>query len=676
LLAACLLAFGILLPWLGFYQDDWYQIWFRRAFGPQVFIDYYSYERPFIAGIYMLTTSLLGNLPTAWQVFGLLSRWLAACSVWWALGLVWPKQTRLVTWAALLVAVYPAFRQQFAAVIYSHYFLQLAIQMASIGLSILAIRQPRRAAWLTIAALLTAAIALFTSEYFFGVELLRPLLMFFSLGNDPAIPKSSRWRIVLRRWLPYLALALAFLAWRVFIFQFPTYKPILASEANASRVMLSLQLAQAIGRGMVEAGALGWGLALEQLATLGLGQKISLAAIGLGLAAGIAAFIYLQRLGKSSPDAPEPGATSERQAALQMLVTGGVGLLLAGAPFWLVGIPVDTRFDAGSRFTISFMLAASLLMAGLVGGLLRNQNWQNLVIAALVGLAATSHLIDANRYRQVHQRQATFFQQLAWRAPGLSPGTLVLTNAFYPLTLSGDLSMSAALNWVYDQQPPFALDYLLFDFPERLKSGDIPALEPSLPIQRGFRTAQFNGSTSQMLAVYDAYPACLRVLDPALDSALPKPKGMSKEIKAAAGLSNLDLIEPSAEPPAVLPPGVFKFHPTENSWCYLYEKADLARQVGDWQAIVQLGDEAEQRKYTPNNSWELLPFIEGYARMDQLEDARRWTEQARLLAKDEETQIGQALCITWQRLGQDAPENQPLAQTAQQVQTELGCQSR
>jgi hypothetical protein len=111
LLVICILAFGLLIPWLGFYQDDWYQVWFRRAFGSGVFVDYYSVERPFIAGIYMLTMPLVGNSPLNWQIFGLLSRFLAVMAVYWMLRVVWPARQQQAVWAAALFAVYPAFRQ-------------------------------------------------------------------------------------------------------------------------------------------------------------------------------------------------------------------------------------------------------------------------------------------------------------------------------------------------------------------------------------------------------------------------------------------------------------------------------------------------------------------------------------------------------------------------------------
>ena len=172
LLILCTASFAPLIPWLGFYQDDWYQVWFGRAFGPAVFIDYYAIERPFIAAIYLLTTSLVGELPLNWQIFGLLCRWLAALSAWWTLRIIWPRQAQVVTWVALLFAIYPGFRQQYLSVIYSHYFIQAAVHIFSLGAMLLALRHPKRAWLWTMLALLAALFGVFTSEYFFGLELI------------------------------------------------------------------------------------------------------------------------------------------------------------------------------------------------------------------------------------------------------------------------------------------------------------------------------------------------------------------------------------------------------------------------------------------------------------------------------------------------------------------------
>jgi hypothetical protein len=68
-------------------------------------------------------------------------------------------------------------------------------------------------------------------------------------------------------------------------------------------------------------------------------------------------------------------------------------------------------------------------------------------------------------------------------------------------------------------------------------------------------------------------------------------------------------------------------------WCYYFEKADLARQQGNWAAISRLADEALAQGYTPsqdgaNSPYEWLPFIEGLGRSARWEQAVDLTRQA------------------------------------------------
>jgi hypothetical protein len=372
---------------------------------------------------------------------------------------------------------------------------------------------------------------------------------------------------------------------------------------------------------------------------------------------------------------------------MQAAFTGLVGVVASGWPFWFVGLPVDLEINSGSRFGISFMLPAALIAAGLVqwAGLGIHAAWRRAwagspsgppwaarlwtaaAVAILTGLAIGQSFKDANFFRQVHRSQASFFQQLAWRAPGLKPGTTILTNNYEEHLLSGDNSLTAALNWIYDPEPPYALDYMLFYIPARLVSGNLPGLEPGLPFVKNFRTTQFHGSTSETLVVYDPYPHCLRVLDPARDSEFPRPVDMVKEMKDAIRISNLEQVVAEADPPASLPESLFKYRPAENSWCYYYQKAELARQEGDWEKIVQLAKEAFREERKLDSTYELLPFIEGYIRAGKIEPAHQLTLQARRENPEGRWMTTEILCATWRRIENEAGID------ATSVKEEIGC---
>ena len=80
----------------------------------------------------------------------------------------------------------------------------------------------------------------------------------------------------------------------------------------------------------------------------------------------------------------------------------------------------------------------------------------------------------------------------------------------------------------------------------------------------------------------------MKVIDPVADQHLPdKPRFF----RDALSFSRPELILTDANPPAAPPASLFDPEP-EHDWCYYFEKAELARQRGDWQEVTRLGDQA------------------------------------------------------------------------------------
>ena len=217
LLLLCLVSFGLLIPWLGFFWDDWPIILMTRLQGASGFWNFYQFDRPLSAWIYVLTTPILGTTPLVWHLFALLARWLTVLGMWWTLRSLWPQRVREVTWMALLFAIYPSFTEQPVSVTYSSPWICYGLFFLSMGAMIQAIRKPRWYWPLTGLALLASALQLFTLEYFIGLELLRPVFLWLLAGEEVA---TTRQRLLktFKRWLPYLLILAAFVIWRLFFF--------------------------------------------------------------------------------------------------------------------------------------------------------------------------------------------------------------------------------------------------------------------------------------------------------------------------------------------------------------------------------------------------------------------------------------------------------------------------
>ncbi len=179
LLGLTILAYGPLIFSLGYYWDDWPLIWFGHLLGTRGYLEVLAGDRPFLAGVYLFTTSILGDSPIQWHIFGLVTRWGVTLSAWWALSLLWKNNKQQVFWIAALFAVYPGFKQQPISVIYSNGYLLLIAFFLSFGFTILAIRNRRRFWLYTSLAIVFDLFCSFSTEYYFGLNLVRFVILFF-----------------------------------------------------------------------------------------------------------------------------------------------------------------------------------------------------------------------------------------------------------------------------------------------------------------------------------------------------------------------------------------------------------------------------------------------------------------------------------------------------------------
>ena len=222
IVAVSLAAFGGLLPSLGFYQDDWPPIYYAYTRGLSSLWELLQYQsRPYASYAYVAGFSLLGFKPLNWHLATLLLRILTVIVTWLYLRTLWPARPRETASVALLFAVYPLFKQQPMSVTYSIHWLGFLLFALSIWFMVLAFRKPHRYWPFTALALLAAALHLLTVEYFAGLELVRPLILWLLLSERGG---SARKRLgaTLKYWSPYLLVLLGFFAYRLFLIPRPT----------------------------------------------------------------------------------------------------------------------------------------------------------------------------------------------------------------------------------------------------------------------------------------------------------------------------------------------------------------------------------------------------------------------------------------------------------------------
>lgn len=658
LMIACL-AYGIFAFQQGFHWDDWGFAWLIRTLGRSGLFDYFSTNRPFLAYVYSVTTTLFGTHPVAWQAFSLLMRWLTALSLLWMLRMLWPERKWEIFFAAVFFLVYPGFNQQAIAITYSHFFLAQTLLFLSIGLMLMFASQPRRYWPAALLGVFLSAFNLFSTEYFFGLELLRPFLLW--LGLREAWPdRKARLKPAMLAYLPFFLVVLAFLYWRYFVLGFYLYQPELVTDLGSSPLARIASLPVTVWEQWRVAFRDAWGQVFQVPDFSAYGPRLTLVYILVLLLTWIGLYQFAKRF--KMDDKKNWGFS------LRWIGLGILALLLAGVPFLVADLPVRLTFP-NSRFTLPFALGAALLLVAILELLPR---WSSKILwaSALAGLAVGLQFNNGYLWREDWQQQKSFFWQMLWRIPDLRPGTILLSSDT-PFEYLSDNSLTFPLNWTYAPEiHSTEMEHAYFFVSVRL-GNELEALQPGLAVHQDYLAATFDSSSDNLVAVHFAPPGCFRVLHPVYDKDLPLAPAMGEEkallletglpvlprtAAKALEVSNLAQILPS---PAKgnQPPGILGPEP-EHTWCYYFEKADLARQGEDWEQVAEIGDQVFAIPYYPDDSSEYLPFVEAYARTGRWEDARDLTRKTAGLMPI----LRPALCAVWQRVEGDAAATIPTSQ--------------
>jgi hypothetical protein len=630
------IAYGLLLPFTGFYWDDWPFAWIARFLGPKEFFPAFSGVRPFLAPIFYVTTSLIPPIPAYWQAFSLIVRFASGLSAWFALNQIFPHHKRQTLIASLLFLVFPGYSQHWVAFTHiNQEWIPFIFYLLSFGYSARALRKstgivsgnehPRND---MILALLFLTAGVFPTEYFIGLEPLRFLFIWVIISQE-VTGRHERFVRSLKYWLPYLLIWLANAAWLAYFYTMGSYESY--DVEVISQPLTIVQLLFAVIEAIWKAGFYIW-LQMILLAWRSITAPSTLLTLGL---VGVTFVLFLFYFSKT--EAPHG---ESKTFAVYALVIGLAGILLGRVPSIAAGLPLTLQ-SSYDRFMISMMIGGSLFATGLIELLFRNPRVRNSVFAALIALGIGQQFFNANIFRRDWAKQQEIYWQLAWRIPAMQPDTALLTDQM-PIDYETDLSFTAPINWMYApdytrSNVPYALIYT----EKRLGRGALPSLKMDVEINLSLRTVEFHGSTSQAIVIHMPKNGCLRVLDPDRGDEITYGRG-SRFLVEAIPLSDPSRIIVDATETATVP-----FIPEpEHTWCYYYSKAELARQQGDWGRAADLMARATSLGYKPEDSLEWLTYIEAQAMAGNIEAAQQKSDE--LFA--DENGIRRGLCQVWKRI--------------------------
>jgi hypothetical protein len=585
---------------LGFYRDDWYMLWSAIVRGADSIIELFSIDRPFMGYTYDLTFRLLGSTPLPWQLYAYVLKTLSALAVYGIVRLVWPEQARAATAAALLFLIYPGFLGQPNAATKTNQLLSLTCGLVSIWVSGVALGTARRAlrSTLVVVAVTLGLINFLLYEYMIGLEAMRFGVLWLLAQDRQGLTLRPRLLRLLKDAAPYLIAILAFLVWRLGFFhserggtdQFMVLETLTAST-RTFLVHVGLQSVLDI----IETVVLAWAVPFQRYASLETSRRMAMAlAAGVALAALAVAGMEWQRRQGSANDEEEG-----RVRVVSVALFAAISLYASLFPVLVAGR--DVNFDGGyDKYTLHASPAAAILLAALVFGFLRGRG-RHAFLGVLIFLGVSSTVLNAYHWERFWENQKTVWWQLWWRAPGLKDGTVLLVS-LPEESYFEDYEAWGPANLIY--RPGVASINI---GAEVLNASTIAKVRAGRVEERGMRKLAYTRDYNRSLLLsMRSEQSCLKVVD---REDLTLPLAFPANLVPILRFSHLDQIDLTAE---TAPPrsDIFGAEPP-HTWCYYYQKAELAKQQGDWGSVKALADEVLALKLKPLDPVEWLPFVEG-----------------------------------------------------------------
>jgi hypothetical protein len=663
LLVTMALAYDAQVWRMGFYYDDWEGVFlYKQGFSALQIWNYFLKDRPFSFIDHVLFNPLLGASSVGWHILGLLLNWGAILFLVKALLQLWPKRIMEIGWVGLLLGVYPGMHRQFVVRTSIPHYTSMFLFTLSLWLMIKAFQNNKYRFFLFAASVLLALTQVLIIEYFSGLELIRALVLFYIFKESGKTWKQAI-KPTLLAWLPYGLVFGGFLFYRFRILpaiqlaeSAPKHAIEIVDQLLQDPLATTLHYIQIALQDILHAVLYVWTLPSAPH-EIELQSQAAIFSWALGFVVALLCAVLMWNWYKKE----NPNQGEDRQS-LWIVTLSVAALLLGGLPAWIIDRQAIQGIW-GDRFLFGQIFGAVPLVVILIVWLTgqERRHIQNIVCAILLAGSLSLQFRVGNKYALNWQLQRDYYWQLKWRIPSIEPGTFIVSpytpfdrNSGYQIAYATNVafnsgySKEAVLHWWFDG-PSDLWDVRV----QRYRLGDVNA---------SIRSLTFESNTDHALPViYRAGRGCLQVLDKVYELE-PFIGGDERELFK---LVNQGLIRPDEKQ---MPEDVFGQSPP-HTWCYFYQKADLARQFKQWDQVLRIWDESASHRAELRYGPEYLPFIEAFAARGDWEKA----VDLSITANATTVEMQYFLCANWVRIIAETPVSE--AQTAgwEKVNEAFGC---
>jgi hypothetical protein len=613
ILLTTIITYGVSIPRLGYYHDDWFVLWSGQARGAQSLMPLFSTDRPFMGVIYSYVYRLLGDTIVNWHLYALLWRFIGGLAFFWILRLLWPNQKYLTTSMTVLFIVYPGFLSEPNANTKQNHLYGFGTALLSIALMLQALKTDRRGwkIFFSLVSYLLTANYLFIYEYMIGFEGTRLILLGYVLYQNGCKDIRSLAREIIKRAWPYWVVTAGFLYWRIFLFEGSrnaTDVSGLAGGYLSNFRYMSIRVFLETAKDFLDTTIFAWFVEPYQSLSLAPYSNLVFALFIAGLVAALVwLYMFLSKKwwGVADDEAETPRLMKD------LIWMGALVVLCAVGPVILSDRQVEL-YDPYKSYGLHPIPGVVLFVVGLV--LMLQPKFRQLILIALIGISVSTQILNADYWEQYWKIQREMWWQMTWRAPDIKADTLVMAYISGGFNPQQDYEIWGPLNLIYNpgpaKAPAIQAEVLNSDTSYSILKKDV--------LNNHVRDIKLHRDFNNLLLLsVPSSTSCMHVIDGQLPVYSANESLLVQKVGA---YSHVDRIVSTGTSP-VPPSSIFGTEPARD-WCYYYQKASLARQNGDWTEIGKLYDQVRKLGLETDDKSEMVPFFEGLVNSGRSEDAK------------------------------------------------------
>ncbi len=608
---------------LGYYRDDWNNLFNAYTQGSQMLIPHYASDRPLDGYLLRYAFDILGYNPLPYLFINLIFRFLSGFFFYRSILVIWRNLKFPAFVATALFLVYPGFLRQVDGIAYLPHQFAMTCMMASIWLSLVALqgRSVGAKVAFTVLSIALSILGMFLMEYYLSLEAFRAGLFYCYFYNRTAEGKIKVSFKTLKAFLPWVLGIVIFMVWRGLVFE--------ASRAGTDLkpiIQEFLAHPKFIGAIWLQKLILNWFKAMfgswvipTHASLNNLTAKMFWGSAAWALVPAVVftiGFILLM------PERRRAGSAAEENTVVrvkanwrhQWLVLGSLSALLILLPLIIAGREINFSSSL-DRFGYPSSYSAILFLVGLIASI-EGKWFKMFLFAGIMWAAATVQTVNKNNYIAQTETVNDFWWQLSWRAPGIKPETLVIPsiNGF---SAEEDYELFVPIHLIYHPDKDHVVigsDLINQVVVENAKMGIVDG--------RKVREIFLWKDYSKLIALSKpGDKSCLQVIDGR--SPVYSPVEWSR-IQEVGPYSQIDLIQTDVEPVTV--PEAFFGPEPEHGWCYYYQMMSISQQNEDWEETARLADEALAAGLHAEDAVEWLPLVQSYAYTGRFDEAKPYGE--------------------------------------------------